>query len=401
MQLSKISIKNTLGIEALELSPGKITRVTGANGTGKTSVVEAIRAVFAKGSYASLKRVGQEKGEVVLEIQDGDKTHTVRRAFTGKGDRTTVDGETGGKGWLQEIAGAARLNPAAFLTAKPAERVKQLLRASQLDFPKDELNSILAPLVSGGEGHEWLVRGIKSAYRDHADPFEAIEAIRKVVYDHRTQINGARKEAENTAAVLSAAVPEKSIEALEGDSQECSERLNAKLAERDGKLKELERQILSVQKEYGAEIAELRDAQTVAEEKRRAAEKSQGAIEAKQVAERRAAELGKDANRATNALEGIDVLKGELASAIGIPGVAIVEGDIVVNGVSFDRLNTQQKIDVAVTIAEKTPSALALCLVDGLEVFDAEHQAAFIERAERSGLQYIITSVSDGALEVA
>lgn len=63
MRIAKISIKNVLGIEELEIdSPGALTVIEARNGRGKSSTMEAIRAVVDGGHDASLLRHGAEQG---------------------------------------------------------------------------------------------------------------------------------------------------------------------------------------------------------------------------------------------------------------------------------------------------------------------------------------------------
>ena len=46
MKISKIAIKNYLGVEELEISPSDVNVFVGPNGSGKTSILEAIEATF-------------------------------------------------------------------------------------------------------------------------------------------------------------------------------------------------------------------------------------------------------------------------------------------------------------------------------------------------------------------
>ena len=79
MQISHLTIRNILGIDELELSPQGFTQISGPNGTGKTSVLEAIKSALSAGHDATLLRHGAEKGEIVLVLDDGlEVTKTVK-----------------------------------------------------------------------------------------------------------------------------------------------------------------------------------------------------------------------------------------------------------------------------------------------------------------------------------
>ena len=71
MKVNKITISNILGLESYEIKPGQFTAITGANGQGKTSALDAIKAAVGGGHDATLLRNGATEGRIVLELDDG------------------------------------------------------------------------------------------------------------------------------------------------------------------------------------------------------------------------------------------------------------------------------------------------------------------------------------------
>ncbi|MCQ4574556.1 MAG: ATP-binding protein, partial [Candidatus Brocadiales bacterium] len=71
MKVAAIKIHNILGIESLEIKPNSMTFIEGENGAGKTSVLEAIKAIIHGGHDATLLRNGADKGEIVLVLDNG------------------------------------------------------------------------------------------------------------------------------------------------------------------------------------------------------------------------------------------------------------------------------------------------------------------------------------------
>ena len=122
LTVSQIRIRNILGIESLEFKPGKVATVTGANGCGKTSVIEAIRAALGGGHDASLLREGANKGEVVLILSDGMEIS--KKVTAGRSPVEVMDPEQGTirqpQTFLNDLADAFGANPIAF--RKPAPR---------------------------------------------------------------------------------------------------------------------------------------------------------------------------------------------------------------------------------------------------------------------------------------
>lgn len=80
MQLSRISIQNFMGVRSLELKPSApVTLITGLNGAGKSSTIEAIRAAMVgridrvklKREYNALVTEGERIGFAVVDHEHG------------------------------------------------------------------------------------------------------------------------------------------------------------------------------------------------------------------------------------------------------------------------------------------------------------------------------------------
>ncbi len=111
MRIPQIKLSNILGIAELEFTPEGFNEISGPNGTGKTSVLEAIKSALSTGHDATLLRKGAEKGEAVLVLDDGTElTRTVTS------DKSTNKVRRDGKN-----------------VTRPAEAIKQLTDALSLD----------------------------------------------------------------------------------------------------------------------------------------------------------------------------------------------------------------------------------------------------------------------------
>lgn len=447
MKVSRIKIQNILGIERLEIEPGKVTRVSGANGVGKSSVIEAVRSAFAKGSDATLLRAGQSAGEVVLVLEDDGQEFTVRRRITEKTDSTTVDGKAG-KSFLQEIASAARLNPAALINAKPAARLEMMLQACNFEFPTEELAAIIRPLAAQLSEGAALREEIIAATRSH-DPLDALDAVSSRVFGHRTGINRSAKDAEALAATLDESLPEKEPTVIEAELTKRRDELRAAETERDN---EVDASFTEQQSAMDAAAATHSAAESEAnriyndalraaaaakdvacaaarskhneaveqinarlqpeikaaeadvatlQEQLNTANRAAKAVELRTATRAKTAGLKVESEACSQALEAISGLKQKLVAQIPVEGIEIRDGDIFVDGIAFDRVNMQRRIDIAVTIAERMPAKLDLCIIDGFEALDEQHQAAFLKRMAEGPLQAIVAEVTAGPLTVA
>lgn len=71
MKTTKIKIKNLFGITETELD-GKSVELTGNNGVGKTSVIDAIRYALTNRSDRSyILKTGENEGEIIIETDTG------------------------------------------------------------------------------------------------------------------------------------------------------------------------------------------------------------------------------------------------------------------------------------------------------------------------------------------
>jgi len=432
MQINHIRISSILGIDELELSPKGFTTISGPNGTGKTSVLEAIKGALAAGHDATLLRNGAEKGEIVLVLDDGmEISKTVKPGASS----TTVrrDGEKISRPAeaIKALTDALSVNPIDFLLAKPKDRTRVLLEAMPLEADTEHLTEIAGIQISAQPGVHAL---------------HVIDQVHKQVYDARTGTNRAVKEKQATINQLEAAVPPQP-EGVEGDEQELSQRIadadaarSLLLGKIDTKLQglrtktqqdidavraEVQRKIDEAKAEGQASVDAINAEQAEQERKAAAArenanakhtETTQPLLAQLQVIrnDREAAgrrkqtidtiatmqteydQLKAEAEQQTNALAAIEQYKSDLLASLPIPGLEVRDGEIYRNGVVFDRLNTAQQVEVAVEVAKLRAADLGVVCVDGLELLDSATLAAFRESALDSGLQLFITRVTDG-----
>lgn len=448
MKVSKIKINSILGIEHLEIEPGKLVEISGANGTGKTSVLDAIRCALSGGHDATLLRQGATEGEVVLVLEDGveiskritaDKSDTVvRHPEFGKITKTAA--------YLKKLSDALSLNPVEFLTAPSKDRVNILLEAIPMTVTADQLREIPAIALQGIDLDK------------HA--LTVIGQIGKALYDLRTGVNRAAKEKAATAKQMTETLP---AEAPEGDWKDQLETLT-------GEFKELQRitsaQVSACKQTHGAEVekakagfmeqkqailleterdiekirADAAIAIGIAEEKRnKAVDEILHAMDAelsKMEAEFRpknadlnerigqartmieqhakaestrtfitqlteeANKLDAEASKLTHALGRLEILKSNLLEKLPIEGLSVEDGEIKLGGIAFDRVNESKRIRLAIEIAKLRAGSLGLVAVDGLERLDPKTFATFKKEAAKSGLQFVISRVSEGPLSI-
>lgn len=431
MQIAHVKISNILGIAELEFTPQGFNEIAGPNGTGKTSVLEAIKSVVTGGHDATLLRKGAEKGEVVLVLDDGT---TLRKRVTPKTSPLEVmkDGAKVGRptDTIKALTDLLSVNPIDFLRAPKKDRVRVLLETMPLEVDAQKLTEI---------------SGVPVPPPSSAHALAVIEAARQQVYDDRTGTNRAVKEKEATINQLRLAMPDApggvdgsedelraqvaaADAALEAEKERVRTKLDGIKAENQAKIDairaEAQRQIDEIKAKALAEVEAIQAAErniegkaalqreltiakhtetvtplnqalaTIAANRSTHAKRAQ-ALETVEKLEKELVELVEDAKRQTKALADIEQYKADLLAALPIPGVEVKDGEIYQDGVPFDRLNTAKQVNIAVEIAKLRAGELGLICVDGVELLDSQAFELFRERALQSGLQLFVTRVSD------
>lgn len=431
MKIAHVKITNVLGITELEFTPQGFNEISGRNGQGKTSVLEAIKAALNTGHDATLLRRGEKEGEVVLVLDDQDMQ--IRKRI--KEDTSPTEVKQGGKKVarpaevLRSFADMLSINPVDFLRAPKKDRVRVLLETMPIEVDVERLTEL-----SGIEVGSTMMQGL-----------QLIDAVHTTVYDNRTGTNRAVKEKQATISQLQAAIPPVPAGA-EGDEDELTERvtdiqracdaelrrITTKLDDlrkgRDSKLQslrdELQERIDAIREEMSAkaeqvnaEFAESERKAGVQREKttarataerspidqqlavirnnREAAGRRTQTIDTITALETELEGLVEEAQAQTEALAAIEKYKSELLDSLPIPGLEVKNGEVFRDGVQFDRLNTAQQVDIAVEIAKLRANGLGVICVDGIELLDSGAFDAFKARSIESGLQLFVSRVSD------
>lgn len=164
MKTTIIKIKNLFGISELELD-GKSIELTGSNGTGKTSAIDAIKYALTNSSGRDyIIKQGETQGEILIETDTGLRIDRKKR--TDKADYKSV--KDGGK----EIQG-------------PESMLKTLFTPLQLDpvqfisLDKKEQNRMILDLIE----FDWGLNWIKEKFGEIPDGVDYTQNILQVLND--------------------------------------------------------------------------------------------------------------------------------------------------------------------------------------------------------------------------
>jgi AAA15 family ATPase/GTPase len=417
MQIAKISIKNILGIKSLEFNAGQFVEITGDNGTGKTSIQEAIKAALKGGHDGTLLHKGAESGEVVLVFDNGV---SVTKSVTADKSKIDVEGTTKPAEYLNRIRELTSVNPVSLLLADKKDRLQIFLKAIPFKFDYTELEKII---------------GLKVTVT--ANPLEVIDYWREKHFNDRTGVNRSLKDKEAYIRNFEKTIPAEpetsyadTIEAMEGERSAAEadrdgikyEAEQTKAAATKRLTDELNATIAKANAEYNAAMAKVtasysktvEDADTAYTEKvapiiskiaqAHEAEKQVAVIQDQQATLTRMREdayhTKQEAEDFTRILEQIDALKDRVLTNIPIPGLDIRNGEIFIDGVEWDRVNEARRTLAAIQVAKLAAGELKIICLDGMEHLSDATYAEFKKHAEESDCQFFVSRVADHPLSI-
>ena len=141
MKITKLQIENLYGIEQLELD-GKSIELTGTNGAGKSSVLDAIRLALTNNSKRKyVVKNGETEGRVLVKLDDG--TTIDRKKRTDKSDYKSIKDVNGNEinspeSFLKDIFTPLQLEPVEFLSMTEQQQNRILLNLIEFNQDKKE-----------------------------------------------------------------------------------------------------------------------------------------------------------------------------------------------------------------------------------------------------------------------
>lgn len=437
MKIAKLKISNVLGITELEVSPGQFNEITGQNGQGKTSVLEAIKAVVEGGNDATLLRKGAEQGEVVLVLDDGTR---ISKRVTEKASPLTVTTPAGEKlkrptDFIKDLVDLLSVNPVDFLRAPKKDRVRVLLETMPIEVDAARLEQLsgIPVQVSPGTPALNVIKLVRDQVADDRkgtkraiDEKEGtVNQLRLAMPDAPAGVTGSEDDLRAQRAELDAAKDaeldrirskladikatnvqkiadiradaQAKIDQIKAEAQAAVDAVHADERDKEAKAATVRERAIT---KHAETVAPINQALEAIRADRNAAAKREQTLDTIQMLEREVEDLRADLSTQEQAIKDVDAYREQLLASLPIPGLEVIDGDVFRNGIQFDRLNTAQQVDIAVEIAKLRAGELGICCVDGIELLDSAAFEEFKRRAIESGLQLFVTRVSDEQFQV-
>ena len=142
--LIRVTAEQFKNVKVVDFMPNRyVTKISGANGAGKTSALDAVFYALAprKTLTPTLIRQGQKKGFIRIETN----THIITRKLDEKGGGLQIEQKGSGTlvkapdDWLDGIAGELGFDPLRFMRLKPEEQFGVLRGLVQMEADIDDL----------------------------------------------------------------------------------------------------------------------------------------------------------------------------------------------------------------------------------------------------------------------
>ena len=401
LRVQSISINNFKALAAFELQPGgKSVAISGHNGAGKSSVIDAIwTALTGKDVPGVPVHLGADKATVKLDLNE----YVVEWQATAKGTKLTVTNAGGGvmpqpRTFLDRIVGDISFDPVAFVDAAPAKQLAAIKKILGLDLSD-----------------------LDAAKRAALDAKNAAEADRKAVERQGAELADVAEVARVDAAALVAHQQSRSDAAAEARSAEDNARRAVEASER------AERQLVSA-KDAAKRAAD--EAQRLEAELQRAKvaanDAAKGASACRAQADAipdRSEELNSiaDTNAAAEKWERKCALVAALARACGaeekaaervkavdaerakrmaaakfpVEGLAMTEDGVTFRGLPFDRGNqcVSDIMRVGVAVAVSLKPGVRIVRLKDASLLDPKSRAEVLAMLAEQGFQAFIEEV--------
>src|SRR5665648_133153 len=144
MRVSRIEIKNFIGIKELKLDLGKINIITGRKGEGKTSIIQSIQKGFTnQNERVEVIRHGEEEATIFIQTDTGLEID--RKIRTNKTDYLKVrkPGEAvpSSEKYLKQFINGDIFRPLEFVDKSPTEQAKIILNMLDIPWTLDDISN--------------------------------------------------------------------------------------------------------------------------------------------------------------------------------------------------------------------------------------------------------------------
>jgi len=422
----RIIARDFQGLRAarVKLTDAGLVRVTGKNGSGKSSLLRAISAALGGAAEVHVRAVNDASAdgtaEVELELSNGFRIRRKLTEANPKGYLAVIgpDGGKYGQGKLDDLVGPLSFDPLAFFGLKPARQAEILLSlgsdpelAAKLEASRRgeaEIYNARTPWISKQRAAAKVPKP-EGAKPERIDVSAEMTRLRELQARDRDlgELKSQLATCESTARRRLEAVED--AEAAVEKARAALRMAEAEVVHRRNLFEEAENEAATL----SDEIAEYADpAPEIEEVAERIEAADRVALElmpwrAWEEAQRDNAEAADRVVELTHELEAAAAARHAMIADAGIPiaGLSFDEhGAPMLHGRPLELASGGERIRLAVEVALAVDPALGICLVDEANDLDLDALRALHDEAMARGFQLVVCRIGlegDGEVMVA
>lgn len=416
MKVDSIKINGFKKLVQFSIDPdGKSVEISGRNGQGKSSIIDAIWVVLTGKDVPGIP-INREcvKAKIIVGLDSG---HTAMLEFKARGGKTlTVEGPDGmpvkaPQAFLNDLIGRISFDPFEFVNKTPKQQKEFLQDLLKIDTSDLDVRKNAALTEKRGAEAD------RNAIEKQLEELAGITETNPV--DVSELMSAQEKRQEVTQSLDKARHGLESINVQIATSTERAQRISEEIERTRADLARQENKFISVRKEIEAAKERIKRGETIvadlanslykipdnAQEIRDASETNRKAEAWKRKTALRA-ELNVVEKSIAASKQAIDDIENDrkerlFAAKFPVEGLEFTEDGVLFNGLPFDSGNQCQSdiLRVGVAIAVAQDPALKIVRIKDGSLLDSARKREVLAQLERSGFQAFIETVADSELQ--
>lgn len=196
MKTTRIKIRNLFGITETELD-GRSVELTGGNGVGKTSVIDALRyALTNKSDRNIIVRQGEKEGEILIETDTGLSIDRKKRTEQSDYKSVKENGREimGPENFLKQLFTPLQLDPVAFTLMDEKSKNRAILDLIEFDWDLSFINEKFGEVPSWVNYEQNILEVLSDMQSENGEWFKERQNVNRDIRNKQAFIEDIAKD---------------------------------------------------------------------------------------------------------------------------------------------------------------------------------------------------------------
>ncbi len=196
MKTTRIQIKNLYGIKETELD-GRSVEITGTNGAGKTSIIDAIKYALTNESNRDFViHSGETEGEIILETDTGLSIDRKKRSSQADYKNIRQDGKpvSAPESVLRELFTPLQLDPVKFTQMTKQEQNRTILDLIEFDWDLNWIKDQFGEIPQGVDYSQNILQVLYDIQSERGEYFRRRQDINREIRNKAAFVDDIEKD---------------------------------------------------------------------------------------------------------------------------------------------------------------------------------------------------------------